>query len=755
MASGPGTATNPLPNAITQAARVRWAATALASIALLFGLACGEHQGPGEVTAKPASPERVAARAQRQGQAAALLDDLEAPRKQILFGDLHVHTTFSTDAFAIALPMLGGEGAHPPADACDFARFCADLDFWSLNDHAEGLTPAHWQESIESVRACNAAAGDAEAPDVVAYLGWEWTQVGNTPETHYGHHNVVLRELAEGRVPTRPIHAIRPEFTRFELPFMARLAPLADWPNRQIYWDQQEMIAEINDTPRCAEGVPVRDLPDDCMEGARTPGDLNAKLDDWGFDALVIPHGTTWGFTSPAGASLDLGMNAVDFDPERQRLFEIYSGHGNAEEYRSWRSVVRDAEGELFCPAPTADYVPCCWRAGEIIRHRCEPDVDAEVCEARVEAARRNYVAAGPAGFQTVPGARAEDWLECSQCTDCFLPANGHVPTMSAQYGLARVSFDDPDAKIERRAGFIGSSDTHRARAGNGFKEFGLRRNADATLTPSSLMGTGDPEPESRALDYATLPLQKRRDTERQASMYVTGGLVAVHAPARQRDAIFASLHRREAYATSGDRILLWFDLLNAPSGDAPMGSEVAMVDPPRFRVAAMGAFEQKPGCPPDTKAALGADRLERLCLGECYHPGDMRKPITRIEVVRVRPQLVPDEPIETLIDDPWRTYACPAEGAGCRIEFEDPDWPSLGRSAAYYVRAIQIPSPAVNGAGLGCLRRDAEGRCVAVEACGSSAPDGEDCLADVEERAWSSPIWIDPAPGAGPSTAQ
>ena len=42
---------------------------------------------------------------------------------------------------------------------------------------------------------------------MVAYLGWEWTQIGFTRDTHYGHKNVILRDLDDGMIPTRPIHA--------------------------------------------------------------------------------------------------------------------------------------------------------------------------------------------------------------------------------------------------------------------------------------------------------------------------------------------------------------------------------------------------------------------------------------------------------------------------------------------------------------------------------------------------------------------
>src|SRR3569833_1158500 len=76
--------------------------------------------------------------------------------EQILFGDLHVHSTVSWDAFVFSLPVFGGTGAHPPAEACDFARYCSSLDFFSLTDHAETLTPRQWGESKKVLRQCSA-----------------------------------------------------------------------------------------------------------------------------------------------------------------------------------------------------------------------------------------------------------------------------------------------------------------------------------------------------------------------------------------------------------------------------------------------------------------------------------------------------------------------------------------------------------------------------------------------------------------------
>jgi hypothetical protein len=732
--------------------------TALLVVLLAFVGCRGRHEEPGTPTNKAVPAPVVAARADAQKGALAGLG-VKEPAKQILFGDLHVHTTFSVDAFMRTLPLMQGEGAHPPADACDYARYCSALDFWSINDHAEGITPAHWTETKESIRQCNAIAGDPKNPDVVAFTGWEWTQVGQTPETHYGHKNVIFRETAEDRLPKRPISAragLLGQAFANRPPLSQRLKfPFLDFFNRQRYFDFGLLQEEIVKVPLCKAGVDTKQLPVDCHEAAETPDVLYEKLAQWGFDAMVIPHGTTWGLYTPAGATLDKQLKGPMYDPDRTRLFEIFSGHGNSEEYRPWKAVEYDDKGEPTCPTPTKDYLPCCWQAGELIRARCA-DPKAPECEQRVAVARQNYVKADVAGHRTVPGASVEDWKDCGQCRDCFDPAFNYRPGTSAQYALAITNFDNPRKPRRFQLGFIGSSDNHSARPGTGYKEYARRAMTEAIGARSEawrdrmLGGHEEPTPTSRAVDEIPpgIGVFQSLDFERQASFFMTGGLVAVHSDGRDRDSIWNALQRREVYGTSGDRILLWFDLLNGPNAAmVPMGGQAELASPPRFRVRAVGSFVQKPGCPEDSTQALGKDRLELLCRNECYNPSDARRLITRIEVVRVRPQVRPNEPVRELVEDPWRRFDCAADPAGCTVEFEDPSFLLNNRPAVYYVRAIQEPTPAVNAGGLRC-ERDAEGNCVKAHPCFGDyrTPFDDDCLSPNEERAWSSPIYLQPA---------
>jgi hypothetical protein len=643
--------------------------------------------------------------------------------------------------------MMNLQGIHTPADACDFARYCAELDFFSLDDHAESLTPSHWTETKESIRQCNALAGDPSSQDVIAFVGWEWTQVGLTPETHWGHKNVIFPGLADDELPARPISS-RPDDGGIGLFKNVRRAVGARWVDPlgwADYTDLAWLLDRVEEIPMCPKGVDTRELPPDCHENAPLPADLYEKLEQWGFDALVIPHGNAWGLYTPPRTSWDKALDPAQHDPERQRLIEVMSGHGNSEEYRSWQPV-EVVEGEALCPEPSEDFLPCCWQAGEIMRKRCG-DLPPEECEARVALARRLAVEAGAMPRRVFPDAGAEEWLDCGQCRDCFKPAFAFRPRESTQYAMALSNFDAADGDgrpLRFRFGFIASTDDHTSRPGTGYKQYERRKMTFAS-GPRSALFFPRPEAEDPSVPQPVEMSLLVPDAERASSFSFPGGIVGVHAEGRSRDAVWRALERREVYGTSGPRILLWFDLLNGPAGRQPMGTEAVLDTPPRFEVRAAGAFVQRPGCPKTSHRALSPERLEYLCAGECYHPSDERHPITAIEVVRIRPQNAPEEDVDGLIEDPWRRFECPPDPAGCVVTFRDEEFTSAGRDALYYVRALQEETPAINGATMR-TEFDEGGDATGVDPCFGDyrTPFDDDCLAPIQERAWSSPIFVD-----------
>lgn len=735
-------------------------ATALAALAA--PAAAGPHKSTGTLSESTADfkdarvdPVGTVSEAARPADLMNTLRTAPSEGEQILFGDLHVHSTVSWDAFVFSLPVFGGSGAHPPADACDFARYCSSLDFFALTDHAETLTPRQWSENKKVLRQCSAVGSNGGTEDLITFTGFEWTQAGTTRDNHYGHRNVIFRDQDEAHLPRRSISPM-PRYFDPDLPLLTKMR--AREPRVSGY---VAMMQELSKVPVCAENVDTKALPDNCFEVALRPEDLSRKLDEWGFDALVIPHGTAWGLSNPPSADWAHELTPAIANDPRQHLIEVYSGHGNSEEYRSWREYLIGPHGEKVCPAPTQDYLPMCWQAGRIIRARCDAQhLPAQECERRERETRQRELDApvgfAAAGFLAVPGAKTEEWLDAGECRDCFLPTWHHNPLGSVQYILALGEDREGEDPLRFRFGMIGSTDNHNAMPGEGYKEV-ARWNSILLLRLSSpdakrffLPAPAEPKAESRPVtpnlyssSWATW------DVERTNSMSITGGLVAVHAASRTRGAIWDALQTRNVYATSGERILLWMDLLNAPQGRQPMGSGVQMNVNPQFEVRAVGAFVQKPGCPDFQRKLLGAERLETLCHNECFNPTPRRRRITRIEVVRIHPQHTPAEPVGGLIEDPWLTLKCPPNEAGCSVRFSDPDFLRMGRDALYYVRAIQEPSPAVNGGQLRC-KFDAAGHCIQVNLCSGDpkkTKPTDDCLEATEERAWSSPIFVDMRP--------
>ncbi len=663
----------------------------------------------------------------------------------IFFGDLHVHSSYSWDGFLFSLPLTGGEGVHPPNDACDFARYCANLDFYALTDHAETLPIENWEKSKESVRQCNERAGDPGDPDMVAFMGFEWSNAGLTPKSHYGHRCVIFPEDRDEALPARPISAGRKDPLLNSLADMVSGARWLSPMSWRVHSDFADYLRAVSSREVCRDDVDSRDLPLDCEEVAATPADLHRKLDEWDLPALSIPHGMTWGTYTPATTTIDKHLSAENHDPKYMRLIELMSGHGNSEEYRTWTEFDVDAEGKHVCPAPTDDYLPCCWQAGEIMRGRCG-DLPEEECERRVQLTRDYAASTYTRPHNVLPDATPEEWLDCGQCRDCFKPSFGYRPKESVQYAMS-LTRNDEQGRQRFRYGFIGSSDGHTARPGNGYKQVEPSMMSDVRGTPAfpfnqlSVLGKGEMDDPRQPVKPVQQAIGVRGSDVRVLSFLYPSGLAAIHAPDGSREALWSAMHARNVYSPSGPRTPLRFDLLNGFDGLAPMGSEHVLGENPEFEVRAVGSFEQKPGCPETSIAGLGPARLERLCRDECYHPAEKRRPIVAIEIVRIRPQLISGE--EPLVEDPWLRHECPEDPAGCVLRFEDPDYRDSGRDALYYARALEAPAPALNGTPLQ-TKFDAEGRAMSTDLCTQADVDAGGCFGEVQERAWSSPIFID-----------
>ena len=664
-----------------------------------------------------------------------------APGRVVLFGDLHAHTYYSLDAFSKVLSEPTDQ-PRDPAEACAYARRCAGLDFYANTDHAESLTAELWRRTREQVSLCDAEAR-AVAEPFHAFVGFEWSESGRGSASLpvYGHKNVIFRDIGPADLPARAIGSFdsinaTPGSGTGTLRFLYGALERGGI-DRPPFDEYSRFFMQ----GLCNPGVPSPSLPVDCYEVAETPAVLFRKLHEWDLPAIVIPHGTAW---TIAPADWRAQANPFDHDPDYQRLVEIYSQHGSSESLREYPSPWRftnpttdaacapgrvcDSNAEcgvgyrcvadrcetatclMMCQSPPAgsDHLPCCWRALQLAESRpiCVARPDGPLCAALKRSARR---------YGAIAAADGDDWLACDQCTDCFQPAANYQGHGAVQAALATTGFAGA-GDTNFHFGFVGSTDGHRAFPGS------VKEIKELAELFSSGLGAS---------------------AERASTDFLyAGGLVAVQATAATREAIWRAMQERRVYATSGPRIVLAFDLMTG-SAPRPMGSIATVSGPRTFRVEATGAFPQRPGCPEELRATMGDDFIENVCSGECHFPDTAarRLRITRIEVVRIQRQTAPDQPLGTLIEDdpPWRTLTCPGGLATCSVTFAD-DAPPDGETA-YYVRAIQEPTPMVNGDPLRCIR-DADGRCIASTPCDPD-DDGDDCLGANEERAWSSPIYV------------
>jgi hypothetical protein len=208
------------------------------------------------------------------------------------------------------------------------------------------------------------------------------------------------------------------------------------------------------------------------------------------------------------------------------------------------------------------------------------------------------------------------------------------------------------------------------------------------------------------------------------------GGLAAVWAEEKSRDAIFEALRRQETYATSGPRIEVRFfggwdfadDMCLAADrvemgyeGGSPMGGDLVL---------------SAPGAVPTFAAWASADGV----------------PLQRIQIVKGWIDAAGDawEQVFEVAGDPENgagvdTDTCEPTGTGddelCAV-WTDPEFDPEER-AFWYVRVIQ--NPTCRWSTWECNRLDPADR---PDVC-----DDPDLVRVVQERAWTSPIWYSPGP--------
>jgi hypothetical protein len=263
------------------------------------------------------------------------------------------------------------------------------------------------------------------------------------------------------------------------------------------------------------------------------------------------------------------------------------------------------------------------------------------------------------------------------------------------------------------RLGMIGSTDTHNGTPGH-----------TATIGFPGHIGLSDAAPDER-LGWGNVT--------HDGIINNPGGLVAVWAEQNTREDIFDALRRREVYATSGSRIVLrLFAGSGYPADLCDHADPIAEAD---AGGVAMG----------EVLSAGDSTATPTLFVQAEHDPGSASRPgvlLQRIQIVKGWLDAA-DETHVAIYDVAGDadngasvSTSCELSGPGaeslCAV-WTDPDY-AADELAFYYARVLENPSCRWSAHECNALGADAP------EACSDpSVP------RVVQQRAWSSPIWVGP----------
>jgi hypothetical protein len=675
------------------------------AILLLIGLGLGGCTAPDEAAAPESAVPEPAAPQQAQAPGATPAGDrrfggvaLDMPADVIVvhprasaarnayFGDLHVHTDYSFDAFAfgtVATPYdayryAQGEAiAHPAGFQVQLEQ---PLDFYAVTDHAMFLGAVK--------AAADTTTEFSRLPHVLQLHGL------NTPENRKVATMVervnafrtflpdTLAGIVDGRIDEEMVNQI----ARDAWTDIIAAAETHYRPGQFTTFVAYEYTSSTDDRGNLHRNVVFRDtdrLP--AMPFSRFHSQNPEGLWDWmdalraqGIESLAIPHNAN-GSNGQMFKMVDWAGDPLDDDYARQRILnepviELTQIKGSSETH----PLLSDNDE---------------WADFEIMPYRVGTSL------------------------QSAPsGSYAREAL----LNGLVLEENGIVNAY--------------------RFGFVGASDTHTGAASleeeTFFSKAGLL-DSEPALRGSVPLSPDMAEIVAAAGRLRVQEIDGRRYATGSYESWGAGGLTGVWAEENTREAIYDAFRRKETFATSGPRmqvrLFASYDLETIPEDDAGLSQVYE-------RGVAMGS-----------ELPASSDREPVFMAWALRDPNSA--PLQRLQIIKGwieggehREQVYDVACSDGLVVDP-ETHRCPDNGAqvdlsDCSISddagagalealWHDPEFDPDER-AFYYVRVLENPT---------CRWSTWD----AVRAGVAPRPDLNRTL---QERAWSSPIWLVPSSG-------
>ena len=604
-----------------------------------------------------------------------------SPLRNVYFGDLHVHTTYSFDAHAFdvdttpaqAYRFAQGEPvALPPLDAAGHGtqtlRIGRPLDFAAVTDHSEYLG------EVEECTTPSSAAYDSASCQV--YRGDTYSAVrqfgfrlATTPARRFpdicgADNQLCLQQAAtvwqrvQAAAAAAYDRSAQCAFTSF-VAYEYSASTAASTLHRNVIFRNDR--------------VP---LPTSVFE-AGTPQGLWAELKascldaGTGCDVLAIPHnsnesnGNMFFVEYPGAASIDEERAQAAFRVAMEPLVEIYQHKGNSECLNGLSGVIgvpdEMCEFERRRPAPLTD---CGDGKGQL-------GSTGHGCVSRLDYVRGALLA----------GLKEEERL-------------GVNPY---------------------RLGIIASTDTHNGTPGGTEEATFIGHRGTDDDTPAKQLGSG-------VLTEGGL-------------IFGPGGLTAVWAEENSRPSIFDALRRKEVFGTSGTRIAVRFfggwsypdslcgdpDLIQKGyAGGVPMGGMLtpapAGSTAPTFVISAL----RDPGN--DVRPGTQLQRLQVI-------KGWIEDGAAHQQVFDV----AGDPSNGASVDETTCVPQGPGADALCTV-WTDPAF-NPAQHAFYYVRVLE--NPTCRWSTYVCNRLPVADR--------PAACSDPKTPKSIQERAWTSPIWYEP----------